>query len=85
MVFQEADLSVRVVRDIFSEQFERAIVDDEKQHHRLESFFTAHGAGAARPRSSSTRTTSRCSSATASRTRSSRCCSAGSTCPRAAT
>ena len=40
MVFQEADLSVRVVRDIFSQQFERAIVDDEKQHHRLESFFT---------------------------------------------
>src|SRR3990170_529318 len=31
MVFQEADLSVRVVRDIFSAQFERAIVDDQKQ------------------------------------------------------
>jgi ribonuclease G len=40
MVFQEADLSVRVVRDIFSDQFERVIVDDEKQYHRLESFFT---------------------------------------------
>jgi ribonuclease G len=40
MVFQEADLSVRVVRDIFSEEFERAVVDDEKQHHRLVSFFT---------------------------------------------
>ena len=40
MVFQEADLAVRVVRDIFSKQFERAIVDDPKQHHRLESFFT---------------------------------------------
>jgi ribonuclease G len=40
MVFQEADLSVRVVRDIFSKQFERAVVDDEKQHHRLVSFFT---------------------------------------------
>jgi ribonuclease G len=39
MVFQEADLSVRVVRDIFSKQFERAVVDDEKQHHRLVSFF----------------------------------------------
>jgi ribonuclease G len=39
MVFQEADLSVRVVRDIFSRELERAIVDDEKQHHRLESFF----------------------------------------------
>ena len=31
---------MRVVRDIFSEHFERAIVDDEKQHHRLVSFFT---------------------------------------------
>jgi ribonuclease G len=40
MVFQEADLSVRVARDIFSGQFERAIVDDRQQHHRLESFFT---------------------------------------------
>ena len=39
MVFQEADLSVRVARDIFSGQFERAIVDDPQQHHRLESFF----------------------------------------------
>ena len=39
MVFQEADLSVRVVRDIFSEHFERAIVDDEQQHRRLVSFF----------------------------------------------
>ncbi len=40
MVFQEADLSVRVARDIFSGEFEQAIVDDEKQHHRLQSFFT---------------------------------------------
>ena len=40
MVFQEADLSVRVARDIFSGEFEKAIVDEQKQHHRLESFFT---------------------------------------------
>ncbi|MHB8492310.1 MAG: Rne/Rng family ribonuclease [Solirubrobacteraceae bacterium] len=40
LVFQEADLSVRVVRDIFSADFERAIVDDERQHERLLSFFT---------------------------------------------
>jgi ribonuclease G len=40
LVFQEADLSVRVVRDIFSSAFERAIVDDAKQHHRLVSFFS---------------------------------------------
>ncbi len=40
LVFQEADLSVRVVRDVFSDHFERAIVDDVKQHQRLVSFFT---------------------------------------------
>src|ERR671930_1415960 len=40
LVFQGADLSVRVVRDIFSAHFERAIVDDPKQHHRLVSFFS---------------------------------------------
>ena len=40
LVFQEADLSVRVVRDIFSAHFERAIVDDPKQHRRLISFFS---------------------------------------------
>jgi len=40
LVFQEADLSVRVVRDIFSAHFERAIVDDEQQFKRLVSFFT---------------------------------------------
>jgi ribonuclease G len=40
LVFQEADLSVRVVRDVFSEHFERAIVDDPQQHQRLVSFFT---------------------------------------------
>jgi ribonuclease G len=39
LVFQEADLSVRVVRDIFSAHFERAVVDDPQQHHRLTSFF----------------------------------------------
>ncbi len=40
MVFQEADLSIRVVRDIFSAHFEKAVVDDEKQHQRLLSFFS---------------------------------------------
>jgi ribonuclease G len=40
LVFQEADLSVRVVRDIYSSEFERAVVDDPKQHHRLVSFFS---------------------------------------------
>ncbi|HUE27760.1 MAG TPA: Rne/Rng family ribonuclease [Solirubrobacteraceae bacterium] len=40
LVFQEADLSVRVVRDVFSAEFERAIVDDPKQYHRLVSFFS---------------------------------------------
>ncbi len=46
LVFQEADLSVRVVRDIFSEHFERAIVDDERQYERLTSFLTRTAPGA---------------------------------------
>jgi ribonuclease G len=40
LVFQEADLSVRVVRDVFSAEFERGYVDDPKQYHRLVSFFS---------------------------------------------
>jgi ribonuclease G len=40
MVFQEADLPIRVVRDVYSREFERAVIDDEKQHHRMSSFFT---------------------------------------------
>jgi ribonuclease G len=39
MVFQEADLPVRVVRDVFSREFDRALIDDPKQHHRVRSFF----------------------------------------------
>ena len=31
---------MRVVRDVFSADFERAVVDDPGQHHRLVSFFT---------------------------------------------
>jgi ribonuclease G len=39
MVFQEADLSVRVVRDVLRSEFEGAVIDDEKQHQRVTSFF----------------------------------------------
>ncbi len=39
MVFQEADLPVRVVRDVFGKEFDRAIIDDPKAHHRIVSFF----------------------------------------------
>jgi ribonuclease G len=39
LVFQEADLSVRVVRDVLRSEFEAAIIDEPKQHHRVTSFF----------------------------------------------
>jgi ribonuclease G len=39
MVFQEADLSIRVVRDVLGKEFDGAIIDDPKQHHRVTSFF----------------------------------------------
>ena len=38
MVFQEADLSIRVVRDVLVEEFEGAIIDDPKQHERVTKF-----------------------------------------------
>jgi ribonuclease G len=39
LVFQEADLSVRVLRDVFLSDFEKAIIDNEKQHERVTGFF----------------------------------------------
>ncbi len=38
MVFQEADLSIRVVRDVLVEEFEGAIIDDDKQYERVTKF-----------------------------------------------
>jgi ribonuclease G len=39
LVFQEADLSVRVLRDVFLNEFEKAVIDSPKQHERVTSFF----------------------------------------------
>ena len=39
LVFQEADLSVRVLRDVFLSEFEKAIIDSEKQFERVTTFF----------------------------------------------
>jgi ribonuclease G len=39
MVFQEADLSIRVLRDVLVKEFDGAIIDDAKQHQRVTSFF----------------------------------------------
>jgi ribonuclease G len=39
MVFQEADLSIRVLRDVLAKEFDGAVIDDPKQHHRATSFF----------------------------------------------
>jgi ribonuclease G len=39
LAFQEADLSVRVLRDVFLSEFEKAIIDSPKQFERVTSFF----------------------------------------------
>ena len=39
MAFQEADLSIRVLRDVLTKEFDGAAIDDEKQHQRVTSFF----------------------------------------------
>jgi len=39
VVFQEADLAVRVIRGIFSADLEEVIIDDQVQYNKLRSFF----------------------------------------------
>jgi len=39
LVFQEADLSVRVLRDVFLNEFEKAVIDSPKQFERVINFF----------------------------------------------
>src|SRR5262245_31450933 len=39
LVFQEADLPVRVLRDVFLSDFESAIIDSPKQYERVTGFF----------------------------------------------
>ena len=39
LIFQEADLPVRVLRDVFLSDFEKAVIDSEKQFSRVTSFF----------------------------------------------
>lgn len=38
MVFQEADLSIRVIRDVFTDELDEALIDDEAQFNRVKSF-----------------------------------------------
>ena len=39
LVFQEQDLPVRVLRDVFLNEFDKAVIDDQKQFERVTSFF----------------------------------------------
>src|SRR5205085_11809088 len=39
IVIQEADLSVRVLRDVFLNEFEKAVIDSPKQFERVTNFF----------------------------------------------
>jgi ribonuclease G len=38
MIFQEADLSIRVIRDVFTDELDEALIDDEAQYERVKSF-----------------------------------------------
>ncbi len=40
MIFQEADLSIRVIRDVFTDELDEALIDDEAQFDRVKSFLT---------------------------------------------
>jgi ribonuclease G len=38
MIFQEADLSIRVIRDVFADELDEALIDDQQQFERVKSF-----------------------------------------------
>jgi ribonuclease G len=38
LVYQEAELPLRVIRDLFTEDFERALIDDEKTYKRVTGY-----------------------------------------------
>ncbi|MFY9487514.1 MAG: Rne/Rng family ribonuclease [Solirubrobacterales bacterium] len=38
MIFQEADLSIRVIRDVFSDELDEVLIDDDAQFDRVKSF-----------------------------------------------
>ena len=85
MVFQEADLSVRVLRDVFLNEFEKAIIDSEKQFERVTNFFQRTAPELVDEVELYTARRSRCSRNGGSTRRSSRPSTAASTCPPAAT
>ena len=39
LIFQEADLPIRVLRDVLGSEFDGAEIDDQKQYERVTSFF----------------------------------------------
>ena len=84
MVFQEADLSIRVVRDVLAEEFEGAIIDDPKQHDRVTKFLQRTAPELAEQRRALQGRRRRCSRSGASRRHSTRCSRAASTSPPAA-
>ena len=85
LVFREADLSLRVIRDLLSRNVDEVLVDDERQYRRILGFVAHHPARAGRPHQALHATPSRCSRRTGSRPPSARRSTAASTCPRAAT
>ena len=85
LIYQEAELPLRVTRDLFTGDFERLLVDHDRRlqaHRRLpEEDLAAHG----RARHAATRSASRCSRPSASSRRSARPSTAASICLPAAT
>lgn len=40
MIFQEADLAIRVIRDVFTDELDEALIDDDQQYERVRSFLS---------------------------------------------
>ena len=52
LLYEEADVSLQVARDLFNDTFEAVIVDDKKQRDKFVAYLHEGSAGARRPRAS---------------------------------
>ena len=88
LLYGEPDLTLKVVRDLFTEDFTKMVIEGDDAWETVQDYVVARGARPPEPRSSATgprsTTAATCSPRTGSTSRSTRVSTARSGCPRAA-
>ena len=84
LLHSEPDLLIKIVRDVFNEDFQKMVIEGDDARETIERYLARRRARPARPRRGATRASATRSTSTASASRSRRRSTARSGCPRAA-